>query len=253
MALSGDLSEIGIKTLLGLIENTKGTGKITFISNFMNITVYFKNGRPVSAEGDKDPIASVEKLASFDKGSFEFVKQEGINETPDTPKVEETFKKIEEIKEKWDFVKAKFPSMNVYVDLAESKNEEVKISGDEWKILALIREPTTLFNLVKLSPLGELKTLILLASLFDKNLISIILQDDSLTEEDNVIPLKEAGWHAMNAPVYGEKSIEFYRKIDGRKDFQTIVKEMGISYKEGREIVRYLLSQGKIALRKKAK
>lgn len=255
MALTGDLSEIDLNTVLKLISDTKGTGKITFEVDSLKIILYFKNGKLVNAEGAKDPISSVEKLLSCNKGKFEFVKLDSVNESPDAQKLQDSITKAREINENWSFVRSKFPNLNLKIDISEAKGgEEVKVTGEEWKILSLIREPVPIANIVANSPFGELKTLLTLADLFEKKLITIkIEEEDKLLPDDNVIPFKEAGWYALNAPIYGEKNIEFYKRIDGRKDFPTIVKEIGISYKEGREILKYLVSQGKISIRKKTR
>jgi hypothetical protein len=163
--------------------------------------------------------------------------------------------RMDEIKEQWRKVRNYFPNQDIIIDLSQSKNDnEIKMSRDEWRILSSIKEPTNLFDLVRISPFGELKTLSVLLRLDEKKLIRLTLEkEDKLKPEDEVIPLKTAGWFAINSPIYGEKNISFYKKIDNKKDFVTIVKEMGISYKEGKDILKYLLSQGKISLRKKTK
>jgi hypothetical protein len=81
----------------------------------------------------------------------------------------------------------------------------------------------------------------------------MIVKDDTLLPEDAIIPVKEAGHFAANASMYGEHNMVFYKRIDNRKDFQTICKEMKITFAEGREIIKYLTSQGKISLRKKGR
>ncbi len=254
MALSGDLSDIDLKTVLKLIEDTKGTGKMTFNSEGDIVTLYFKQGKPVNAEGEKDAISSIEKLVRFQSAKFEFTKLDSVPEAQDPAKLEEALKNMDETIEKWKAVYLRFPSLNQFVDIGEAKGEEVKMTGEEWKILSIIREPISIRDIVANSPFGELKTLLILASLFDKRLVTLkLVEEDKLLPDDNVIPFKEAGWHAVNAPIYGEKNIEFYKRVDGRKDFPTLVKEMGISYREGREILKYLVSQGKISLRRKTK
>lgn len=254
MALSGDLSEIDLKTLLGLMESTKGTGKLIVKNDSTTITVYFKNGQPINAEGDKEPVGSIEKLISFEGGTFEFIKSETVPESPLANEIIEAFSRTEDTKEKWRLTKKIFPSKDLTFDLSEVKGEEVKLTGEEWRILSLIREPLTLADIVKASPFGELKTLTTLVSILDKKLIKVTKEvEESLSPEDNVIPVKETGWFAVNAPIYGEQNLQFYKKIDGRKDFETLVKEMHITLKEGREILKYLVSQGKVSLRKKPK
>ncbi len=254
MALSGDLSDIDLKTVLKLIEDTKGTGKIVFSADRATIALYFKNGKVVNAEGEKDPVSCIEKLVKLQSAKFEFTKMDSVPETQEISKIEQALNQMDSIIDKWKQVYARFPNLNQMVDIGDSRGEEVKMTGEEWKILSLIREPLAINALVANSPFGELKTLLLLASLFDKKLVTIKIQEeDKLLPEDNVIPVKEAGWHALNAPMYGEKNIEFYRRIDGRKDFPTIAKEMQISYKEGREILKYLMAQGKISVRKKVR
>ncbi|MGB9694959.1 MAG: DUF4388 domain-containing protein, partial [Caldisericaceae bacterium] len=249
MALSGDLSDVDIKTLLNLISQTKDTGKLTIKDDSNIINIYFKGGHPVNGDGDKTPVSSIEKALSFDKGSFEFVKMDNVHESPEAGKIMESIAKIDSIRDQWKALKSKFPHYNIMLNIAEAKGEDVHMTAEDWNILSLIRVPISLLELVKQSPYGELKTLTILSDILDKKLISITLvRDDALLPEDAIIPIKESGYFAVNAPIYGEHNMEFYKHIDNRKDFETICKEMKITFAEGREIIRYLTSQGKISV-----
>ncbi|MGB9695205.1 MAG: hypothetical protein ACPLZB_04395, partial [Caldisericaceae bacterium] len=106
--------------------------------------------------------------------------------------------------------------------------------------------------ILKASPYGELETLKLLSSLLDKQLISISLSDEeAITEDDNVVPVRERSWAALTSPINGKNNLAFYNKVDDEKDFVTICKEMNISLSAGREILKYLFELGKIGLKKK--
>ncbi|MGC8689924.1 DUF4388 domain-containing protein [Caldisericum sp.] len=254
MALTGDLSELDLKGILNLVQSMKGTGKLAIIGDSTNVFLYFKDGVIVNAEGDKDPISSFEKAAGLRSGKFEFIKTDDVKEGEKAKELQVLAKDIDNILKRWEELKKRFPNYDIVFDIGESQSEEVKLTPEEWKILALVREPTTLLRLLMNSPMGEMKTLEILSSLFDKGLITMSFEkEDILKEEDLVIPVKETGWYAVNTPIYGERNITFYNKIDGRKDFQTICKEMGITLREGRQILRYLVSNGKISLRKKTK
>jgi len=255
MTLTGDLTEVGIKELIGLVEDLKATGKLVIKNAFLVLVIYFKNGKPVNSEGDKGPVETMERIIGLEKGSFEFEKMDDVPTSQSPENLSKVVSRIDEIKDQWKKIKSRFPTQNIIVDISQSKNDnEIKMSSDEWRILSSIREPLYLSELVKISPFGELKTLSVISSLDEKKLIILTLEkEDRLKPEDEVIPIKTAGWFAINSPIYGEKNIEFYKKIDNKKDFITIVKEMGINYKEGKDILKYLLSQGKIALKKKPK
>jgi len=254
MALTGDLSELDLRGILNLIQSIKGTGKLEFVNDSTHIFLYFKNGVIVNAEGDKDPISSFEKAVGLTSGKFEFIKMDDVKEGEKAQELKALAQDIDSILKRWEEIRKKFPNYDVVFDISEAKSEEVKLTPDEWKILSLVREPTTLLRLLMNSPMGEMKTLELLASLFDKGLITMSFEtEDVIKDEDLVIPVKETGWYAVNTPIYGERNIAFYNKIDGRKDFPTICKEMGITLREGRQILRYLVSNGKISLRKKTK
>jgi len=59
-----------------------------------------------------------------------------------------------------------------------------------------------------------MKTLELLASLFDKGLITMNFEsEDVVKAEDEVIPVKETGWYAMRSPIYGDRNIAFTIKL----------------------------------------
>ncbi len=254
MALTGDLSELNLKGVLGLISSMKGTGKLEIISDSIHIVLHFKDGNIVNAEGDKDPISSFQKACGLTSGKFEFIKTTDIKESNVAKTLQTLTNDIDTILSRWEEIRKRFPSYDVVFDIGEISGEEVKLNPEEWKLLSLIREPTTLHALLVNSPFGEMKTIETLLQLFDKGLITFEFEtEDVLKEEDNVIPVKETGWYAVNTPIYGDKNIAFYNKIDGRKDFPTLCKELGITLREGRQTLRYLLTNGKISLKKKAK
>ena len=254
MALIGDLSEIGLKGVLNLVTSINGTGKLELVGDSVHIFLYFKEGVIVNAEGDKDPISSFEKAVGLTTGKFEFVKMDTVKESEYAKDLKTLTDNIESIIKRWELLKKRFLNYDIVFDLGEAKSEEVKMTPEEWKLLSLIREPTTLSSLLINSPFGEMKTLEILSSLFDKGLITLSFEtEDVVKEEDLVIPIKETDWYAVNMPIYGEKNTAFYKRIDGKKDFPTICKEMGITLREGRQILRYLVTNGKISLKKKPK
>jgi hypothetical protein len=252
MALTGDLSELDLKSILNLIASLKSTGKLEIIGDSMHLGLYFKDGIIVDADGDKDAISSFEKAAGLTSGKFELIKMDSVKESEKAKELQALATDLDSILKRWERLRKVFPNYDIVFDIGEAKSEEVKLSTDEWKILAIIREPTTLLRLLINSPYGEMKTLELLASLFDKGLITMNFEsEDVVKAEDEVIPVKETGWYAMRSPIYGDRNIAFYNKIDGRKDFVTICREMGITLREGRQILRYLLNNDKITLKSK--
>jgi hypothetical protein len=254
MILAGDLTEIDFKTLLSLIETLKATGELIIKNNSSTFVIHFKKGKPVNAEGEKGPVETIDRIICLEKGTFEFKKTDNIQVSQFSEKLSEHISAIDAIKSKCKKIKNIFPNQNFTISLTELKNnDEIKLSAEEWEIISLIKEPIHLYELTKTSPFGELKTLSTILNLKEKNLVQVSKDKDKPMPEDDVVPIKKAGQFAKNTPIYGEKNIEFYKKIDNKKDFITIVNEMGISYKEGRDILRYLLSQGKISLRKTTK
>jgi hypothetical protein len=255
MTFTGDLREVDVKTLFFIIDNLRITGKLLIKDSFSEYTVYFKNGKPVNAEGEKDPTSAIEKIIGLENASFEVIKIDKVPELETPERLSDIISQIDTVSEQWRKIKNQFISQNIIITLSESKNNnEIKISGDEWKMLSFIKESVYLSDLIRQSPFGELKTLLTISSLNEKKLVSFAIEsEDKLKEEDNIIPIKTAGWFATNTVIYGDRNIEFYRKIDNKKDFVSIVKEIGISYKEGRDILKYLVSQGKITLRKKSR
>lgn len=253
MALTGDLSDVDIKDVFSLVAQTKNTGKLA-IKGESIIDIYFKGGHPVNADGDKTPVSSVEECLSFDKGSFEFVKMDSVRESPDAGKIAATIANIDVIRGQWKTLKSRFPNHDMILNIAQATGEEVRMSAEDWNILSLIRVPVSLSELIKQSPYGGLGTLTILADLLDRKLITTaIVKDDTLLPEDAVIPIKESGYFAANSPIDGEHNLEFYKRIDNRKDFETICKELKITFTEGRESLKYLTTQGRISVRKKGR
>ncbi len=176
MALSGDLEDIDLKMLLGLIKDTSGNGKLVVKSKSSEITVYFRNGHPVNAEGDKTPIGSCEKLINFSEGTFEFFKLDKVESSAQINEIKKTFLKIDEIREEWKNFKQKFPFSSIVFNITEAPGE-VDVSHEEWSVLLVLRSTRELAGITKSSPFGELYTLKILSSLFDKKLLSISLGD----------------------------------------------------------------------------
>uniref|UniRef100_A0A7C4XSG7 DUF4388 domain-containing protein n=1 Tax=Caldisericum exile TaxID=693075 RepID=A0A7C4XSG7_9BACT len=252
MALTGDLSEINFKDILNFIQSMEETGKLEIAGDSTRIFLYFKKGVIVNAEGDKDPISSFEKAIGLISGKFEFIKMDDVKEGEKAKELQTLAQDFDSIVERWKEIKKKFPNYDIVFDIGEAKSEEVKLTPDEWKVLSLIRAPTILLRLLTNSPMGEMKTVEILSSLLDKGLIAIVSEsEEKEQEEDLVIPVKEMSWQAITVPLITKKNTDFYNRIDGIKDFPTICKEMGITLKEGRQILDYLVSSGKVSLKKK--
>lgn len=254
MALKGNLSDASIETLLGMIKNARDTGKLTLKNGDTLISLYFKEGILVNAEGDKTPIATVEKLVLMENGDFEFVKLTNASESQDKKRLQEIIANPLKTKEEWATVKKKFPVYGISFSITETQNkDEVVITKEEWNLLLVMRTQRNLALIIKASPYGELETLKILVSLFDKQFVSISLSDeDTIRNDDDVIPIRERSWAALTTPVSGRNNLTFYNKVDDQKDFITICKELNIPLSEGRNILKYLFEKNKISLKKKA-
>ncbi|MGC9125770.1 MAG: DUF4388 domain-containing protein [Caldisericaceae bacterium] len=253
MALKGSLDDASISSLLAIIKEAKDTGKLTVTAKDGAVSIYFKEGVPVNAEGDKNPLGSVEKFVILEKGEFEFVKLSDVKESNDKELIQRIIDDPSNTKTEWNELKKKFPIYGISFNISETQTKnEIELTKDEWNILLVMRNQRNLAMILKASPYGELETLKLLSSLLDKQLISISLSDEeAITEDDNVVPVRERSWAALTSPINGKNNLAFYNKVDDEKDFVTICKEMNISLSAGREILKYLFELGKIGLKKK--
>ncbi|MGB9695206.1 MAG: DUF4388 domain-containing protein, partial [Caldisericaceae bacterium] len=68
MALKGSLDDASLSSLLAIIKEAKDTGKLTVTAKDGAVSIYFKEGVPVNAEGDKNALGSVEKFVTLEKG-----------------------------------------------------------------------------------------------------------------------------------------------------------------------------------------
>jgi hypothetical protein len=237
-----------------MIRSSRDTGKLTIKSKDVLISLYFKEGVLVNAEGDRTPIATVEKLVLIESGDFEFVKLTDVTEFNEKERLQQIIANPSKTKEEWATVKKKFPIYGISFNITETQSkDEIVMTKEEWNLLLIMRAQRNLALIIKASPYGELETLKLLASLFDKQLVSISLSDDDTARnDDSVIPIRERGWAALTTPINGRNNLAFYNKIDDEKDFITICKELNISLSEGRNILKYLFEKNKIGLKKNA-
>ncbi len=251
MALKGEISDIPIEQVFSLIEGTKGTGKLSLENSMHKVVIHFKNGALVNAEGDKTPVSSLELAFGFADGSFEFDKTDDVFQYAKIEELSKSYKDKDTIKNDWSKIKKVFPSENLTVMLSNASQEEIEITGEEWKIISLLRQPIPVSGLLKTSHLGIFETFKILLSVFNKGLVEIGSEteieptaiDDSV---GNIVPVRNLGYWAMRSPIEGIKAIEFYRRIDDKKTLKEIAREMDIPLKEAKGIFDYLLKADKL-------
>ncbi len=246
MALRGEISDVPIDQIFALIAGTKGTGLLHLDSDSFNVVIHFMEGNLINAEGDKSPLSSLELALGFYEGSFEFDKGEDVKPCDSQEELRKAYENREAIRAEWKKIRSVFPSNNLVIKLSDANKEEIEITGKEWKIISLLKVPTSINSLISLSPFGVFETLKVLLSLFDKGLIEIsgeTKEESSEADESfaNIVPVRNLGYWAMKTPIEGIKAIEFYRRADDKKTIKEIAKEMGISLKEAKEIFDYLL------------
>ncbi len=257
MALKGELSDVPITEVFSLVKHVKSSGILEIDSGNKKLKVHFINGDVVNAEGDANPEASLELVFGLKDGSFEFDK----NAKPEKSENHESLKKIlnnvSKIQHEWEELRKVFPNDNIIISLSETNKEEIELSGKEWKIISVLKNPKAISEIAEESGMGIFELLKTLSSMLKKDLITIT--GEEITEKDfeegigDIIPVRILGYWATRSPIEGIKAIEFYRRVDDKKTVKEIAKEMGLNLKEAAEIMEYLVKNDKIEKRLKRK
>ena len=250
MALKGELTDVPVEEVIKIISETKGTGILMLQNDFHQVQLQFLNGRLINATGDKTPTDSVKLALVMSEGEFEFNKSGNVTPAKESKELQKILDSISNIKNEWSKIKEVIPSEGYIIKLSESEAEQIELSGNEWKIIAMLKEPMPILEIEKRLNVGAFETMKVLASLIRKKLIE--LSGEAKVESNidegiaNIVPVRNLGYWAMRSPIEGIKAIEFYRRIDDKKTLGQIAKEMGISLKEAKEIFDYLLKNDKV-------
>jgi len=250
MALKGELTDVPVEEVIKIISETKGTGILILKNDFHQVQLQFLNGKLINATGDKTPADSVKLALVMSEGEFEFNKSGNVAPTKESKELQKTLDSISNIKNEWSKIKEVIPSEGYIVKLSEAEAEQIELSGNEWKVIAMLKEPMPILEIEKHFNIGAFETLKVLTSLIRKKLIELSGEakvesgvDESIAK---IVPVRNLGYWAMRSPIEGIKAIEFYRRIDDKKTLGQIAKEMGISLKEAKEIFDYLLKNNKV-------
>lgn len=178
----GSLSEIQLADLLQLFITNRKTGILLLKQEMFEGRIYLKEGSvlyaTLSNRPEIDPIKALYKLLRWDKGTFEFIKQE-VNEESFPTKIEIPFEMlIMEGMRIWDELKRiepKLPPQDSYLKIKiplESKLSE--LSPEELDIFQMILNYSyTVMELLDLSPYDEVMTANILLKLYENGYITL--------------------------------------------------------------------------------
>ncbi|GEM_PF-820832 len=257
MALKGELSDVPINEIFSLLKNTKSSGILFIDFEGKRFKIHFFNGEVINAEGDATPESSLEFVLGLKNGSFEFDKNADTKKAANLDNIKKVLSNMQKIQAEWNKLRKAFPSENVVIALSETNKEEIELSGTEWKIISILKNPKTISQISKESGIGIFELLKVLSNMLQKDLIAVKGEEspEKTLEEDlkNVVPVRLLGYWATRSPIEGIKAIEFYRRVDDKKTVVDIAKEMGISLKEASEILEYLVKNDKLEKKLKRK
>jgi len=250
MALKGELSDIPVEEVIKIINETKSTGELNLRNDFHQVQLQFLNGKLINASGDKTPIDSVKLALGMNEGEFEFNKSNNVTPAKESKELQKLLDSISNIKNEWNKIREIIPSEGFIIKLSEAEAEQIELSGNEWKVIAMLKESMPILEIEKHLNIGVFETLKILVSLINKKLIELSGKTKAESDVDeriaNIVPVRNLGYWAMRSPIEGIKRIEFYRRIDDKKTLGQIAEEMGISLKEAKEIFDYLLKNDKV-------
>jgi hypothetical protein len=257
MALSGDLNDFPLEDILKIIHGQKKTGILSVSfkeeQEEKEILIYFYDGEVVNINHNTlFGKPAIEKLASVSQGKFDFHSSEDL-QIKQTSKLNfDDFLKIyKESADKWQPVRKLFPSLTMKVFLSEAGSGKVDFKKEEWKLITSIGEGITIKELLEKLGLGELDILYLLKNLKEKSVIKVEENKEAEIEKEfkDIIPIALV-WY-RGKPINDEKAVKLLKLIDNKKNLLTLSKELGVSVAEAKKSLDYLISVGRVSIKRK--
>ncbi|HOC52155.1 MAG TPA: DUF4388 domain-containing protein [Caldisericia bacterium] len=262
MELTGNLKDFTIEDLLKFINLSKRTGVIYIKGNVEKEgekegIIFCKDGNIIDAElGDRSGENAFYVVLTMKEGTFNFSKELPKDKTVKINKqLEELLfegaKQVEII----DDVLKKLPSLDTIFRVNPTPpSAKISLNKDEWMILNKFRDGKTIREVKNEVNLNEIDVLRTILSLINANLIvreevDIMKIVPEHSDKAKSIIKTYSGLDISLFPTNNVRANNFFFKVDGKKDLETIMNEMKLKRKDALSLFMLLIKEGALKVR----
>jgi len=262
LELTGNLKDFTIEDLLKFINLSKRTGVIYIKGNVEKEgekegKIFCKDGNIIDAEvGDRSGENAFYVILTMKEGTFNFSKELPKDKTVKINKqLEELLfegaKQVEII----DDVLKKLPSLDTIFRVNPTPpSAKISLNKDEWMILNKFRDGKTIREVKNEVNLNEIDVLRTILSLINANLIvreevDIMKIVPEHSDKAKSIIKTYSGLDISLFPTNNVRANNFFFKVDGKKDLETIMNEMKLKRKDALSLFMLLIKEGALKVR----
>lgn len=257
MELTGNLKDFSIEDLLKFINLSKRTGVIYIKGNVEKEgekegKIFCKDGNIIDAElGDRSGENAFYVILTMKEGTFNFSKELPKDKTVKINKqLEELLfegaKQVEVI----DDILKKLPSLDTIFRVNPTPpSAKISLNKDEWMILNKFRDGKTIREVKNEVNLNEIDVLRTVLSLINANLIvreevDIMKIVPEHSDKAKSIMKTYSGLDISLFPTNNVRANNFFFKVDGKKNLETIMNEMKLKRKDALSLFMLLIKEG---------
>lgn len=257
MELTGNLKDFTIEDLLKFINLSKRTGVVSIKGKIekegeKEAKIFCKDGEIIDAElDDRSGENAFYLILTMKEGIFNFSKELAKDkQVKINKKLEELLfegaKQVEII----DDVLKKLPPLDTIFRVNPTPpSAKISLNKDEWMILNKFRDGKTIREVKNEVPLNETDVLRTILSLINANLIireeiDIMKIVPEHSEKAKAIIKTYSGLDVSLFPTNNVRANNFFFKVDGKKDIETIMNEMRLKRKDALSLFMLLIKEG---------
>jgi len=257
LELTGNLKDFSIEDLLKFINLSKRTGVIYIKGNVEKEgekegKIFCKDGNIIDAElGDRSGENAFYVILTMKEGTFNFSKELPKDRAVKINKqLEELLfegaKQVEVI----DDILKKLPSLDTIFRVNPTPpSAKISLNKDEWMILNKFRDGKTIREVKNEVNLNEIDVLRTVLSLINANLIvreevDIMKIVPEHSDKAKSIIKTYSGLDISLFPTNNVRANNFFFKVDGKKDLETIMNEMKLKRKDALSLFMLLIKEG---------
>jgi len=262
LELTGNLKDFSIEDLLKFINLSKRTGVIYIKGNVEKEgekegKIFCKDGNIIDAElGDRSGENAFYVILTMKEGTFNFSKELPKDRAVKINKqLEELLfegaKQVEVI----DDILKKLPSLDTIFRVNPTPpSAKISLNKDEWMILNKFRDGKTIREVKNEVNLNEIDVLRTVLSLINANLIvreevDIMKIVPEHSDKAKSIIKTYSGLDISLFPTNNVRANNFFFKVDGKKDLETIMNEMKLKRKDALSLFMLLIKEGALKVR----
>jgi hypothetical protein len=257
LELTGNLKDFTIEDLLKFINLSKRTGVVSIKGKIekegeKEAKIFCKDGEIIDAElDDRSGENAFYLILTMKEGIFNFSKELAKDkQVKINKKLEELLfegaKQVEII----DDVLKKLPPLDTIFRVNPTPpSAKISLNKDEWMILNKFRDGKTIREVKNEVPLNETDVLRTILSLINANLIireevDIMKIVPEHSEKAKAIIKTYSGLDISLFPTNNVRANNFFFKVDGKKDIETIMNEMRLKRKDALSLFMLLIKEG---------